>query len=71
MTGVQAPGTSRARWRKSSYSPNAGNCVEVARALPGIVVRDSKDQDGPALTLTPGQWRRFVGLTKASGSAPS
>ncbi len=33
-----------ATWRKSSYSSaNGGNCVEVARNLPGAVaVRDSK-----------------------------
>ena len=36
---------SRAKWRKASYSTgNGGNCVEVARNLPGAVaVRDSKD----------------------------
>jgi hypothetical protein len=49
-------------WRKSSYSgSNGGNCIEVADNLPGIVaVRDSKDPDGPALTLTPADWRAFV-----------
>jgi hypothetical protein len=52
----------RADWRKSTYSGNnGGNCVEVARNLPGIVaVRDSKDRRGPALELTPAQWRAFV-----------
>jgi hypothetical protein len=51
-----------AEWRKSSYSSgNGGQCVQVARNLPGIVaVRDSKDQDGPALVLTADQWRAFV-----------
>ena len=34
---------SRAEWRKSSYSSQSGNCVEVARNLPGLVaVRDSR-----------------------------
>ena len=34
---------SRAEWHKSSYSGQSGNCVEVARNLPGLVaVRDSK-----------------------------
>jgi Domain of unknown function (DUF397) len=52
---------SRAIWQKSSYSGgNGGQCVEVARNLPGIVaVRDSKDPDGPRLVLTPGEWRAF------------
>ena len=35
---------SRAEWHKSSYSGQSGNCVEVARNLPGLVaVRDSKE----------------------------
>jgi Domain of unknown function (DUF397) len=52
----------RAQWRKSSYSGgNGGNCVEVARNLPGIVaVRDSKDPEGPALTISPAGWDAFV-----------
>lgn len=52
----------RAEWRKSSISGGSGgNCVEVATNLPGVIaVRDSKDPDGPALTLTPAQWRSFA-----------
>ncbi len=53
---------SRAKWRKASYSTgNGGNCVEVARNLPGAVaVRDSKDPQGPALVFTPDEWRTFT-----------
>jgi len=49
-------------WRKASYSSgNGGNCVEVARNLPGVVaVRDSKDPSGPALIFTPDEWRVFL-----------
>ena len=37
-----------AQWHKSSYSGQNGNCVEVARNLPGLVaVRDSKAPDAP------------------------
>ncbi|WP_433469415.1 DUF397 domain-containing protein [Spirillospora sp. CA-128828] len=44
------------RWRKSSYSDAQGQCVEVA-AAPGIVAaRDSKDPDGPLLTVQPDAW---------------
>jgi hypothetical protein len=32
MTGIDL---SRGEWRKSSYSSQSGNCVEVARNLPG------------------------------------
>ena len=51
-----------AEWRKSSYSGgNGGDCVEVARNLPGVVaLRDSKDPGGPVLVLTAGQWRAFL-----------
>ena len=56
-----------AAWRKSSYSgTNGGNCVEVARNLPGIVaVRDSKNPSGPALTFTIEEWRSFLASTSA------
>jgi Domain of unknown function (DUF397) len=52
---------SRPQWRKSSYSGNSGNCVEVANNLPGIVaVRDSKDRKGPMLTFTQKAWSEFL-----------
>lgn len=52
---------SRAVWRKSSRSNNGGNCVEVARNLPGVVaVRDSKDPQGPRLLFTPAEWGSFT-----------
>jgi hypothetical protein len=52
----------RADWRKSSYSSaNGGQCVEVARNLPGVVaVRDSKDPDGPKLMFSHAVWRAFT-----------
>jgi hypothetical protein len=51
-----------ATWRKASRSGNnGGNCVEVARNLPGIVaVRDSKDPHGPKLVFTPDEWCAFT-----------
>ena len=51
-----------ARWRKSTRSGNnGGNCVEVARNLPGAVaVRDSKDPDGPVLIFAPTEWQAFA-----------
>jgi hypothetical protein len=64
--GHEHPNLSRAVWRKSTRSDgNGGNCVEVARNLPGIVaVRDSKNPTGPALIFTPSEWEAFLGGTK-------
>ena len=63
---------SRAVWRKSSYSGgNGGQCVEVARNLPGVVaVRDSKNPGGPSLIVTPGEWRAFLGGVRRGGFDP-
>jgi hypothetical protein len=49
-------------WLKSSYTgANGGNCVEVARNLPGVVaVRDSKDRGGPVLVFTAEEWQAFT-----------
>jgi hypothetical protein len=57
---------SRAVWQKSTYSGgNGGQCVEVARNVPGLVaVRDSKDPDGPRLVVTPAQWRGFLAAAR-------
>jgi hypothetical protein len=43
-----------------------GNCVEVARNLPGLVaVRDSKDASGPVLVFGRHAWRQFTAKAKA------
>jgi Domain of unknown function (DUF397). len=50
-------------WLKSSYSAgNGGECVEVARTVGVIHVRDSKDKGGPALAFGPDAWTAFVGF---------
>ncbi|WP_424531787.1 DUF397 domain-containing protein [Sphaerisporangium viridialbum] len=55
-----------AQWRKSTFSADTGNCVEVASNLPGIfAVRDSKNPTGPALVVEPGAWLAFVRGVKA------
>ena len=63
MTGVDL---SRAEWRKSSYRGQSGNCVEVARKLPGLVmVRDSKAPDGAKLLVSLETWLSFVRSVRA------
>jgi hypothetical protein len=51
-----------ATWRKSSYSGgNGGGCVEVGVQAQAshVLVRDTKDRQGPVLRFTPGAWQRF------------
>jgi hypothetical protein len=64
-------------WHKSSLGGNGQNCVEVAladnaQAASGptadverlLLVRDSKDLDGPVLALTPEEWDAFLASIK-------
>jgi hypothetical protein len=49
------------RWRKSSFSGNGGDCVEVGQLGDGvIVVRDTRDRSGPAHRYAPAAWRAFL-----------
>jgi hypothetical protein len=47
-------------WRTSSYSWGNGDCVQVAPASDRVLVRDSKNPDGPALALPTPAWRAFL-----------
>ncbi|MFB6990437.1 DUF397 domain-containing protein [Streptomyces sp. NPDC056178] len=50
-------------WRKSSYSGSEGGaCVEVAAHPAAVHVRDSKNPDGPTLTVAPTTWTAFAGF---------
>jgi hypothetical protein len=51
---------SRAGWRKSARS-SANGCVEVGLVDDQIVVRDSKDREGPVLLFTAHEWEAFLG----------
>jgi hypothetical protein len=56
------------RWFTSSYSNNGGDCVEVAVNLAAthgmIPVRDTKNPNGPVLSLPARAWSDFVDLAK-------
>jgi Domain of unknown function (DUF397) len=52
-------------WRKSSYSVNEGQCVEIATLPDTTAVRDSKDPSGPVLRFTSAQWRAFLNCVKS------
>ncbi|KUM72388.1 DUF397 domain-containing protein [Streptomyces curacoi] len=46
---------------KSSYSGAENACVEVADTAPGgRAVRDSKQQDGPLITVSREGWQAFI-----------
>ena len=56
---------SGAVWRKSTKSgPWTDNCVEVAFVGEAIVVRDSKQPDGPVLYFTAAEWDAVVNGAK-------
>ncbi|MFG2552043.1 DUF397 domain-containing protein [Streptomyces sp. NPDC048581] len=59
MTEVAGP------FRKSSYSGTQSNCVEVApTSTGGRAVRDSKNQHGPSVHLSPEGWQGFLAGAK-------
>ena len=47
-------------WRKSSYSADQGNCVEIVAHISCVLVRDSNDHNGTVLEMTAAQWEHFV-----------
>ena len=66
MRGIAEIDLSCAEWRKSSYSSQSGNCVEVARNLPGLVaVRDSKEPDVGRLVVSREAWQVFMKKVRA------
>lgn len=62
-----AGNASELRWFKSSYSDssNGSECVEVAAAPNTVLVRDSKNVQGPRLALAPAAWAGFVAYAAA------
>ncbi|MGH3280613.1 MAG: DUF397 domain-containing protein [Trebonia sp.] len=52
-------------WRKSSYSgADGGECVEVASTTGTVMVRDTQDRNGHALSVPATAWRAFVVTVK-------
>ncbi|MEU3659645.1 DUF397 domain-containing protein [Streptomyces sp. NPDC032940] len=56
MTAASEP-----HWFTSSYSGGSGTeCVEAAFIPTGILIRDSKQQDGPLVEVSGVAWHRFL-----------
>jgi hypothetical protein len=48
-------------WRTSSRSSDGENCVEVAPAVDGVIIRHSKDPAAGTITFTYPAWDAFMG----------
>jgi hypothetical protein len=57
---MTAPEPDSIVWHTSSYSYGSGNCVQVAPAPDRVLVRDSKNPEGPALTVPTSAWHAFL-----------
>jgi hypothetical protein len=70
MTGAQGgahggPDTASISWRVSSWCA-AGDCVAVGRLPTGhVLVKDTKDLEGPQLRFDASEWRAFVAGVRA------
>lgn len=55
-----------ARWVKSSVSAGNGACVEVAKGSEDeVLLRNSRDPDGPVHSFTKAEWVAFLAGVKA------
>lgn len=52
-------------WRTSSRS-GGGSCVQVATDAERVLIRDSKDPDGPVLAVSHDAFRGFVAFARES-----
>jgi uncharacterized protein DUF397 len=52
-------------WRKSSYSGQGANCLEVAPVREGTAVRDSKNPGSAMLRFPEDSWRAFLVAVKS------
>ena len=51
-------------WRTSRRSAGNGACVEVATADPYVLIRDSKDQNGPVIQYSGSAWHAFLAAAR-------
>jgi hypothetical protein len=52
-------------WRRSSHSSdNGGECVECGTGVGVVLVRDTTDRDGCALSVSASAWLAFTSTIK-------
>lgn len=64
MAAMDDQDLSRAPWRKSTYSGNGNNCVEVAAADGLVGVRDTSDRNGVTVILGSRSWQLLMARVK-------
>lgn len=57
LSNLEASGL---QWRKARRSAGNGACVEVASMSGQVLIRDSKDQNGPVIRYSGSSWYMFV-----------
>jgi hypothetical protein len=70
----ESPLQEKLKWRKSSYSgQNGGDCVEYAvpTSQAEVLVRDSKNAQGPRLGFTTQAWAQFVQAAATDSVSPA
>jgi Domain of unknown function (DUF397) len=60
LTTAQHPEDTTLTWRKASRSNAGNNCVEIARAPVGYLIRDSKNPSGLPLPLGNCTWAALI-----------
>ncbi|RKS79030.1 uncharacterized protein DUF397 [Actinomadura pelletieri DSM 43383] len=54
-------------WRKASRSTsNGGNCVEITSVPGTIAIRDSKNPNGPRLTINHNDFHHLIRIIKST-----
>jgi hypothetical protein len=68
---IRPQSASEPAWFKSSYSGgNATECVEAAFVPVGVLVRDSKQPDGPLVTVSAESWLKFLAASTQEARMP-
>jgi hypothetical protein len=55
----------KSQWRKSTYSSNGGQCVEVAGTASGVAVRDTTNRIGSTLSVPAAAWIAFLASVRS------